>query len=412
MNHRQAGDSMSARELPGLKSQWGLDPEIAHLNHGSFGACPKAVLAELHRLQVELEHDLGTFLSRKASDRLAAARESLGAFVGANPEDLAFVPNVTEALNSILRSMPLSEGDELIVSNHEYNASRNVLDFVAGRAGCRVIVVEIPFPLTDVSVVMERMREAITPRSRLALLDHVTSATGLRMPLAELIELFHEADVSVLVDGAHAPGMIPVNIEALDADYYVANCHKWICSPKGAGFLYVRPELQGEVRPAVISHGANSGLTGRALFREEFEWMGTRDITPWLCVPVAIDYMGSLLPGGWDEVRTRNHQLVVQARRLLATELDIAPPCSEELLGSLATMHLPEIKSLPTSGANSTLGLDALQEVLFHEYKIEVPVLSCPQSGRRMFRVSAQLYNEIDEYARLAEALKRILRNQ
>ena len=400
---------MIAPASASLKSRWTLDPEVAYINHGSFGACPKVVLDELHRLQMELEHEPGTFLSRKATERLAAARERLGAFVGANPDDLAFVPNVTEALNAVLRSMPLSEGDELIVSNHEYNASRNVLDFVAERSKCRVVVVEIPFPISGPDVIVSRMRDAITPRTRLALLDHVTSATGLIVPLAELIELFHASGVAVLVDGAHAPGMLPVDIEALAPDYYAANCHKWICSPKGAGFLYVRRDLQHQVRPAVISHGANSGLEGNARFRNEFDWTGTRDITPWLCVPTAIDYVGSLLSGGWDEVRERNHRLVVEARALLTEALDIAPPCPEEMLGSLATLHLPEIKNLKPSKATSMLWLDPIQEALFHEHKIEVPVLVCPASGRRMFRISAQLYNDLDDYARLARALEQYI---
>jgi isopenicillin-N epimerase len=392
-----------------LKAHWSLDPEVAYVNHGSFGACPKVVLAELHRMQRELEDEPGTFFCRKATDRLAAARESLGAFVGADPEDLAFVPNVTEALNAVLRAMPLNEGDELIVSNHEYNASRNVLDFVAERAKCRVVVVEIPFPIDGPNIVVERMREAITPRTRLALVDHVTSATGMVMPLKELVEMFHASGVAVLVDGAHAPGMIPVDIETLAPEYYAANCHKWICSPKGAGFLYVRRDLQHEVRPAVISHGANSGLEGNARFREEFEWMGTRDITPWLTVPVALEFMGTVLPGGWDEVRARNHALVVEARNLLIDTLNITPPCPDAMLGSLAALHLPEIKALKPSVATSALGLDPIQEALFHDHKIEVPVLVCPESGGRIFRVSAQLYNTIDDYARLAKALQQYI---
>lgn len=401
---------MKADAAASLKSHWVLDPEVAYINHGSFGACPKVVLDELQRLQLELEDEPGTFLSRRANDRLAAARAVLGSFVGANPDDLAFVSNVTEALNAVLRSMPLAEGDELIVSNHEYNASRNVLDFVAERAGCRVVVVEIPFPITGPDVVLECMREAITPRTRLALVDHVTSATGFMMPLAELIQMFHAANVEVLVDGAHAPGMIPVDIEALAPDYYAANCHKWLCSPKGAGFLYVRRDLQHQVRPAVISHGANSGLEGNARFRTEFDWMGTRDITPWLCVPNALEFMGTILPGGWDEVRSRNHALVIAARHLLADALDITPPCPDEMLGSIAALHLPEIKNLDASAATSMLWLDPVQEALFHEHKIEVPVLVCPQSGRRMFRISAQLYNDLGDYERLAHALGRMIR--
>ncbi len=392
-----------------LAKHWGLDPEIAHLNHGSFGACPRAVLDELHRLQRELEWDLGSFLNRTSAERLAEARRGLGGFLNADPDDLAFVPNVTFAMNSVLRSFPLEAGDELLVCNHEYNASRNVLDFVAERAGCHVVVVELPFPIDGPEVVVERMRAAITDRTRLALIDHVTSSTGLVMPLAELITCFRERDVAVVVDGAHAPGMIDVDLAALDPDFYGANCHKWICSPKGAGFLYVRRELQQQVRPAVISHGANAGLEGNARFRAEFEWMGTRDITPWLCVPKAIETMASLVPGGWPEVRERNHALAVAGRRAICETLGIAPSCPESMLGSLATIHLPPSEHFAESAAATTLGLDPLQERLFHDHHIEVPVIRCPSSGRRMLRVSAQLYNDLAQYERLGAVLVDLL---
>jgi isopenicillin-N epimerase len=392
-----------------LAKHWGLDPEIAHLNHGSFGACPRVVLEELHGLQRELERDLGSFLNRTGAARLAEARCGLGAFLNAGPDDLAFVPNVTFAINSVLRSFPLEAGDELLVCNHEYNASRNVLDFVAERAGCRVVVVDLPFPIDGPEVVVERFRAAITDRTRLALIDHVTSSTGLVMPLAELIACFRERGVAVVVDGAHAPGMIDVDLAALDADYYGANCHKWICSPKGAGFLYVRRELQHQVRPAVISHGANAGLEGNARFRAEFEWMGTRDITPWLCVPKAIDTMASFVAGGWLEVKARNHALVVAGRRAICERLGLATSCPEEMLGSLATIHLPASDNFGESASATTLGLDPLQEQLFHEHRIEVPVLRCPSSGRRMVRVSAQLYNDLPQYERLGVALAELL---
>ncbi len=392
-----------------LAKHWGLDPEIAHLNHGSFGACPTVVIDELHRLQRELESDLGSFLNRTSAARLAEARRALGGFLSADPDDLVFVPNVTFAINSVLRSMPLEAGDELLVCNHEYNASRIVLDFVAERAGCRVVVVDLPFPIDGSDIVVERFREAISERTKLALLDHVTSATGLVMPLAELIALFHDRGVRVLVDGAHAPGMMEVDLEALAPDYYGANCHKWICSPKGAGFLYVRRDLQHEVRPAVISHGANAGLEGNARFRAEFEWMGTRDITPWLCVPKAIETMASLVPGGWPEVRTRNHELAAAGRRAICERLGVEASCPDDMIGSLATIHLPPSERFGESASETTLSLDPLQEQLFHEHRIEVPVLRCPNSGRRMVRVSAQLYNDLAQYERLGSVLAGLL---
>jgi isopenicillin-N epimerase len=242
---------------------------------------------------------------------------------------------------------------------------------------------------------------SVTSRTRLALLDHITSPTGLVLPIDRLTAELGERSVEVLVDGAHAPGMVPLALRDLGAAYYTGNCHKWLCAPKGSGFLWVRRDRRAVIRPLTISHGASATQPGRPRFRLEFDWTGTSDPTPWLAVPKAIDYVGSLLPGGWPAVMARNHELALEARRLLCTVAGTPPPCPDEMIGSLASVPLPD-------GRKAEIGWrrpDPLQRRLLDGWGIEVPVMSWPAAPRRLVRVSAQLYNRREHYARLAEAL-------
>jgi len=245
-----------------LAALWPLDRDVVFLNHGSFGACPSAVLRQQAALRDELEAEPVRFLSREIDDRLAAARKALAAFVGADPDDLAFVVNATSGVNAVLRSRVFAANDELLVTDHAYNACRNTLNFVAERSGARVVVVTIPFPVGSPGEVVDAVLARVTPRTRLALLDHVTSPTGLILPVERLSAALRGRGVDVLIDGAHAPGMLPVNLSALGATYYSGNCHKWLCAPKGSAFLWTRRDRQLDVRPLTISHGANAVWPG------------------------------------------------------------------------------------------------------------------------------------------------------
>ncbi len=402
MRTRCAADLRTAAASPKL---WPLDPSVVFLNHGSFGSCPREILALQRRLQLRLERQPVQFLVRELEPLLDAARQDLARFVGADPEDLVFVPNATTGVNTILRSLRFRRGDELLVTDHEYNACRNALDVVAERTGARVVVVALPFPLTSADLIVEAVLDRVTPRTRLALLDHVTSQTGLVMPLEQLVPKLEARGVETLVDGAHAPGMIPLNVRALGATYYTGNCHKWICAPKGAALLHVRRDRQPLIRPLTISHGANSPRTDRSRFQLEFGWTGTLDPTASLCVPAALRFMASRLPGGWRAVQRRNRRLALAARALLCASLGIPLPCPDELIGALASVPLPDASTRETPA--SPLYADPLQDRLRLRARIEVPIIPWPAPPRRLLRISAQLYNTLEQYEGLAEALRR-----
>jgi isopenicillin-N epimerase len=389
-----------------LAGHWRLDPEVAYLNHGSFGACPTAVLAFQSRLREEMEAEAVTFLVRRLEDRLDEARARLAAFLGAQMEDVAFVPNATTGVACVLGSVDLRAGDVVLTTDHAYNACRNALDRVAAAAGATVRVAAIPFPLRDGQQVVDAIEAALTPDVRLALVDHVTSPTGLVLPLARILDVLHARGVDVLVDGAHAPGMVPLDLDALGTAWYTGNLHKWVCAPKGAAFLHVRLDKQDRIRPAVTSHGANATRSDRSRFLLEFDWTGTFDPTPWLSVPAALATMGAMLPGGWDEVRRRNRDLALRGRDVLCRTLGIEAPAPDDMIGSLAALPLPP------AGPDErplALGLLPTQERLFAEHGIEVPVFGWPRLPARVLRISAQLYNDVSQYERLALALSGVL---
>jgi isopenicillin-N epimerase len=389
----------SARPAESVPSEWArlwpLDPAVTFLNHGSFGACPRAVLDVQARWRECLEAEPVRFLNRELEGRLDAARAALGAFVGAEADDLAFVPNATTGVNTVLQSLDFTVGDEVLVTDHGYNACRNAVERVAVRTGLRVVVVSVPFPLERPEAVVEAVCAKVSPRTRLALLDHVTSPTGLVFPIERLIRELDGRGIDTLVDGAHAPGMVPVDLGALSAAYYTGNCHKWLCAPKGAGFLHVRRDRQATVRPLVISHGANSPRTDRSRFRLEFDWTGTADPTAYLTVPEALRYLGGLVPGGWPALMARNQEVALAARRRLCNALGIGLPAPDGMIGSLASVPLPAPAVEP----------EALQRALLDRFGIEVLAFARPSPAARILRVSAQLYNTPEDYERLADAL-------
>ncbi len=388
-----------------LRAHWGLDPDVRFLNHGSFGACPRAVLEAQTRLREELEREPVLFMGREVGGRLARVIEVLAPFVGADARDLVLVPNATTGVNAVLRSLAIEAGDEILITDHGYNACNNAARFVAERAGARVVVAQMPFPLSSSEEAVEGVLAAVSERTRIAIIDHVTSPTGLVLPVETLVARLRERGVEAIVDGAHGPGMLELNLETLGAAYYTGNCHKWLCTPKGAALLHVRRGLQESVRPLVISHGANAPLEDQSRFQVEFGWCGTDDPTAMLVIPEAIAFLESLFPGGWPELRAHNNALARQARDLLCAALEIEPPAPDDMLACLASVPFPPGEPGLTYGP---LDSDPFQRLLFEEHKIEVPVMSWPAPPARVLRISAQAYNDLEEYRALAEVLSTV----
>jgi isopenicillin-N epimerase len=382
---------------------WLLDPGIIFLNHGSFGACPERILEAQNVWRRRIERQPVNFMVRELENHLDSARQALAQFVGAATDDLVFVPNTTTGINTVLRSLSFQPGDELIVTDQEYNASRNALNFVAERSGARVVIAKIPFPFRDEDELVQPVLACVTPKTRLALLDHVTSQTAVIQPIARLVSELKQRGVDTLVDGAHAPGMVPLDLQQLAAAYYTGNCHKWLCAPKGAAFLCVPPAKQTLIRPLTISHGANSARQDRSRYLLEFGWMGTADPTACLSVPDALQFMSKAVPGGWPRIMEHNRALALAARKRVCAALNIPEPCPDQFIGSLVAVPIPPApqNALPRLPFNEY----PLQDVLREKHGIEVPVISWPAPPQRVLRFSAQVYNSLPQYDLLAQAL-------
>ncbi|MEE8331588.1 MAG: aminotransferase class V-fold PLP-dependent enzyme [Acidimicrobiia bacterium] len=380
---------------------WTLDPEVDFLNHGSFGAAPVPVLEAQAEIRKQMEAEPVRFMQREREALLDSATERLADFLGCSAADLGLVANATTGVNAVLRSLTFEPGDELLITDHAYNACRNALDYVAARWGASVVVAEVPFPLSGPHDVVTAILERVTPRTRLALLDHVTSPTALVLPLAQIVAELAARGIDSLVDGAHAPGMVSLDLDSIGAAYYAGNCHKWMCAPKGAGFLHVRTDRQAEIVPVVVSHRAKSPRTDKNRFRLLFDWVGTTDPSAALAVPAAIDFMGGVHAGGWDGLMAANHDLALSARDELVKALNIQPPAPDDMLGSMAALPLPD--------GTGALVTDRDQGELFAA-GFEVPIVPWPHWPQRLLRISAQsAYNTADQHHRLGKTLVDLL---
>jgi isopenicillin-N epimerase len=398
-----------------LARHWSLDSEVTFLNHGSYGACPVEVLDAQRAWRDRLERQPVKFFSRDLDGLLGEVRRPIGEFVGADPADLALIANATGGANAVLRSLTFEPGDEILTTDHEYNAILNVARHVAARDGARVVVARLPFPAISEDDVVDRILAEATGRTRIAVISHVTSPTALVFPIERIVAELHDLGIDTLVDGAHAPGMVPLNLDRLGAAYYTANLHKWVCAPKGAAFLHVRRDRQTAVRPATISHGANAPETRKPRFRSEFDWQGTLDPTAWLAAPTAIDVVGGLVEGGWPAVMKRNRDLALEAGAVLADVLGTSPS-APSMIGSMVALPLPADGPLggpPAAGQSSPLDADPLQTTIYDRFAIEVPIGPWPvpaaeptAAPRRLIRVSAALHNDRADIDRLVDALR------
>ena len=388
-----------------LSKHWTLNPETVFLNHGSFGACPEVILDEQDRLRRQLEIDPVQFMEVDARELWAQSLSTLADFINADPEGMTFVTNATSGVNTILRSLDLQAGDEIIISDHSYQACWNTVDFVTNRTGAKTIVVPIPFPTKSNEQVIETILNHVTKRTRLALIDTVTSPTGLRMPFEKLVAELQSRNIDVLLDAAHGPGIVPLDIKKLQPAYITGNAHKWLCTPKGSAFLYIREDRRERIRPLSISHGASVPGTAEERYRFEFDWTGTQDPTAWLCIPQAIGFLGGLLEGGWPAIMEHNKQLALSGRKLLLKALGIPSPSPDSMIVGLAAVPLPGKGTLTASA----LEPDPLHTLLLEKYRIQVPVFGWPHHDSRYLRIATHLYNSIEEYEYLAQALKQEL---
>jgi isopenicillin-N epimerase len=379
---------------PNLRQAWALRHDVAFLNHGSFGAVPRCVLEEQAEWRRRIEAEPVEVLARRHDALVGNSKRTVGDWLNMRPDDFGLVTNATEGVNAVLRSLEFRPGDGLAATSHVYNAVRQSMRYAAGRAGAAYHEIDVPLPVRSAGKVAGAVLRGLTPRTRLLVIDHVTSPTGLVFPLEAILRGCAARGVEVLVDGAHAPGMLPLDVQVLGeigATYYAGNLHKWACAPKGAGFLWVTPRRQADVRPLIISHNLGRG------FAREFDWQGTRDVTAWLAVPKALEFMARL---GWERVRNHNNAMAVWAHDMLCRRLGVEPisPLDGSFLGSMAALPMPARFSAMTEDHGR-----ALQQRLYDEHRVEAPlVLWC---GRWLVRVSCQGYNTPQEYERLADAL-------
>ena len=369
-----------------LRREHLLDPEVAFLNHGSFGACPRPVFERYQAWQRELENEPIDFFDRRLPALLDTARGALANYVGCSAEDLAFVQNATTGVNLAARALGLGPGDDVLATDLEYGACDLAWDWVCRRAGARYVRAPITLPVRDRSDVVDALFAAATERTRVVYVSHVASGTGLVLPVEEIVARARELGLVTVIDGAHAPGQVPVNLAGLGADYYSGNAHKWLCAPKGAGFLHVQPERQERVDAAIVSWGYGE----ENAFSDRIEKQGTRDPAAWLTVQDAIQFQTDR---DWDAVRDRSRQLARDARRELCDLLRTEPLAPESMVAQMATVRLP--RPSPELSAR-----------LFVRHRVEIPVGGTEQD---LLRLSVAGYTTRDEIDRLSAALAREL---
>lgn len=381
--------------MTSLKDQFLLDPKIIFLNHGSYGATPRAVFEEYRRRQLQLEHDPVYFINTELPVLLKDARSALGRYLNAGADDLVYIPNATFGINVVAHALPLQAGDEVLSTDHEYGAINNLWSYICRKRGASYIKRAVSFPATSDEEIVEQIWAGVTPRTKVIFLSHITSPTALRLPVEPLCRRARDAGLLTVVDGAHAPGQLALDLAATGADFYVGNCHKWLCSPKGAAFLFADRARQHLVEPLVIGWGwgehRNKATTG-STYVDALQWLGTDDPSAYLAVPAAIEFQTR---HRWPEVRERCHRLLesVVQRASAQTGLDPLYPSRGRRYEQMAVIPLPRIPDLA-----------AFNGRLYEKYRIQVPCLEW--NGRQLLRISIQAYNSEDDANALLAALR------
>lgn len=403
---------MSRPPLPSpseFSCHWDIDPNTVYLNHGSFGAAPRLVLEAQRSWRSHMESELVKWFVEEHSEAIDQSRRALAEFLSCDWDCIAPVPNATIAVATVFSNANLGPGDEVLITDHEYPACQNNARWYAAKRGATVTVANVPFPVTSPRDITDAILSKVTSRTKIALLSHVTSSSGLIFPLEQLVPALESKGIRVIVDAAHAPGMVPsINLRALGASYYTANCHKWICSPKSGAFLFVRRDLQDNFRPLALSNNAEQPKQGRSQFLTEFEYIGTQDMSAFYAISDAIRIMNGMVPGGWPQVMRDNHNLCLKGRDILCNALGMKPTAPDSMVGCICTMILPpHPKDLQSKlSQRPTKYHDALWDVLLAKWGIQVPIWTVANTGHRTLRISAQLYNSLAQYEYLAKALK------
>jgi isopenicillin-N epimerase len=376
-----------------IRKRWLLDEDVAFLNHGSFGACPRDVLVAQSEWRTKMETQLVKFITVDAHPAMLDASTKLAQFVNAKESDIVFVDNATTGVNAVVRSlMPkFKPGDELFTTTHVYGAMRKTLHYAADVTGAKVVESVVPFPIQSADQVVEVVKKGITDKTKFAIIDHITSPTALVYPIERIIPLFKERGIPVMIDGAHALGQLPIDMEKYGADFYTGNCHKWLYAPKGSAFLYVDPKWQKEIHPTNISHNY---LTS---YKSEFDWVGTHDPTAWLSVSAALAFIREI---GVDNMRSYGHNLALDARKMLSKSWGSNIVAPEDMIGMLATIELP---GNPKHDDKHVVNLhDRLRD----EFHVEIPVIE--MNEHTYVRISCQVYNSMAEYEQLDRAIRKI----
>ncbi len=382
---------------PTLRDEFLLRPDVIYLNHGSFGACPRPVFEDYQRWQRELEDNPAGFFSRRLKDYLRGARGALAAYVGAEADDLVYVPNATTGVNIVARSLSLRGADEVLGTDHEYGALERAWRFICERHGATYVRASIPVPVVSREQIVEAVWSRVTSRTRVLFISHITAPTSLILPVEDLVRRARDAGILTVIDGAHAPGQIPVDVTTLGADFYAGNCHKWLCAPKGAGFLHARREVQPLLQPLIVSWGWHAEKPGPSRFIDEHELQGTKDHAAALAVPAAIEFLKT---HDWNAVRSRCHDLVRAARSAIRAMTASPALCPDDgtWFSQMASIPLPPCDP------------ETIMARLHEAHGIEVPVWNW--NGRQLMRVSVQGYNTRADIDALVEALPMVLKDQ
>ncbi len=384
---------------------WSLSADVHHLNHGSFGAVPVAVQESQAEWRRRWEANPTGFVYQELNPGLERARDAVAGFVGADRKGVAFVRNASQGVAAVSRSIEpmLSPGDQILTTSHHYNAVNQTLGYSARAHGAEVVEVDIPFPIDSPETVLERVLDGVANKTRLAVIDHITSPTGLVFPVEDIVREL-EPDIPVLVDGAHGPGQVPLDLDGLGASWYTGNLHKWVCSPKGAGFLYTRSDRIDQTVPTVVSHAWNTPLVdGASRYLGLFDWTGTDDFTPWLTIPDAIETVGSAEAGGWEAVMKRNRELALAARDVVCNKVGLEPAAPNEMVGSMAGIQLPDYDGPDPGGLLSPLNQELIDD------GFESMVMLWRRYPKQVVRLSAHLYNEVYEYELLADRISSLM---